>query len=107
MVRITPRMLDKHHTEEIYYNDTNSRMRRILVSYCMISNFRHEVYDNCGLLGDYAASTGKSLSTFRDNLSVPSLKAKNPKTKTGKPSTAFIQGVTGGTDQTSGGCSLC
>jgi len=30
------------------------------------------------LLRSYAASCGKSLKTFRDNLSVPSLGVKNP-----------------------------
>jgi hypothetical protein len=36
---------------------------------------------NCALLGYYAASNGKFLSTFRDNLSVPSWRVKNQKTK--------------------------
>jgi hypothetical protein len=35
-----------------------------------ISGFRHEVYENCALLGHYAASSGNSLPTFRENLSV-------------------------------------
>ena len=39
---------------------------------CVISSFRHEVDDNCALLGCYAACSGNSLPTFRDNLSVPS-----------------------------------
>ena len=33
-----------------------------------------------------------SLPTFRDNLSVLSSEAKNPKKKAGHPSTGFIQG---------------
>jgi hypothetical protein len=33
--------------------------------------------ENCALLGYYAASSGNSLPTFRDNLSVPSSKVKN------------------------------
>jgi len=37
----------------------------------VISGFRHEVADNCALLGYYAASSGNSLPTFRDNLSGP------------------------------------
>jgi hypothetical protein len=36
-----------------------------------ISGFRREVDENCVLLGYYAASSGDSLPTFRDNLSVP------------------------------------
>jgi hypothetical protein len=33
--------------------------------------------ENCVVLGYYAASSGDSLPTFRDNLSVPSSKVKN------------------------------
>jgi hypothetical protein len=43
---------------------------------CMITGFRHEVDENCALLGYYAASSGVFLQTFRDNISVPSLRAK-------------------------------
>jgi hypothetical protein len=43
----------------------------------MISDFRHEVAENCALLGRYAASGGNFLPTFRDNLSVPSYGFKN------------------------------
>jgi hypothetical protein len=38
---------------------------------CVISGFRREVDERCDLLGYYAASSGNSLRTFRDNLSVP------------------------------------
>ena len=34
----------------------------------------------CALLGYYAACSGNSLPTFRDNLSVPSSRVKNPQT---------------------------
>jgi hypothetical protein len=34
--------------------------------------------ENCPLLGYYAASSGGSLPTFWDKLSVPSLRVKNP-----------------------------
>ena len=34
---------------------------------------------NCILLGFYAANSGNSLPTFRDNLSVPSSRVKSPK----------------------------
>jgi len=37
----------------------------------VITGFRREVDENCALLGYYAASSGNSLTTFRDNLSVP------------------------------------
>ena len=43
---------------------------------CDISGFRREVHDNCFLTGSYAACSGDSLRTFRDNLSVPSSSAK-------------------------------
>jgi hypothetical protein len=35
---------------------------------CVISDFRHEVDENCALLGYYAASSGNSFLTFQDNL---------------------------------------
>jgi hypothetical protein len=44
----------------------------------VISGFRHEVDENCALLGIWAASSGNFLPTFRDNLSVPSSRIKNP-----------------------------
>ena len=37
----------------------------------MIAGFHPEVDENCALLGSYAASSGNSLPTFRDNISVP------------------------------------
>jgi len=40
----------------------------------VISDFRHEVYQICARLGYYAACSGTSLPTFRDNLSAPSSK---------------------------------
>ena len=43
---------------------------------CLISGFRREVDENCALLGHYAESSGNSLPTFRDNLSVPSSRVK-------------------------------
>jgi len=41
-----------------------------------ILNFLREVDENWAVLVHYAAYSGKSLPTFRDNLSVPSSKAK-------------------------------
>jgi hypothetical protein len=37
--------------------------------------------ENCALLGNYAASSDNFLPTFRDNLSAPSSRVKNPKVK--------------------------
>ena len=37
--------------------------------------------ENCAVLGYYAASSGNSLLTFRNNLSVPSSRVKNSKKK--------------------------
>ena len=45
----------------------------------MISGFRREVAENCVLLVYYAASSGNFLPTFRDKLSVPFSRFKNPK----------------------------
>jgi hypothetical protein len=41
----------------------------------------------CALLGYYAASCGNCLPTFRDNVSVPSSRAKSPSRKDRKPAT--------------------
>jgi len=49
----------------------------------VVSDLRCEVVENCVLLGCYAASSGNFLPTFRDILSVPSSRVKNPKTKPG------------------------
>jgi hypothetical protein len=38
----------------------------------LISGFRRDVGEICGLLGNYTASYGNYLPTFRDNVSVPS-----------------------------------
>jgi len=46
----------------------------ITVKKRMNSGFRHEVDENCARLGYYAASGGNSLPTFRDNVSIPSLR---------------------------------
>jgi hypothetical protein len=46
---------------------------------CVISD---EVDERCAFLGYYAASTGNSLPTFRDNISVASSRMKNPKKET-------------------------
>ena len=45
---------------------------------CVFAGFRRELAENRALLGYYAASSGNFLPTFRDNLSVPSSKVKNP-----------------------------
>ena len=41
----------------------------------MISDFRRDVEEICALLGCYAAYSGSSLPTIRDNLSVPPSRA--------------------------------
>jgi len=42
----------------------------IHIMLCVISGLGREVNDKCALLGCYAASSGNSLPTFRDNLSI-------------------------------------
>jgi len=44
----------------------------------VISGFRSVGDENCVLLGCYEASSGNVLPMFRDNLSVPSSRVKNP-----------------------------
>ena len=46
-------------------------------SLCVILGCRRERDENCVLLGYYTASSGNSLPTFRDNLSVLSSRVKN------------------------------
>jgi hypothetical protein len=55
-----------------------------MVSFCkrelaLISGFRRDVDEICGLMGNYTASCGNYLLTFRDNVSVPSSRVKIPK----------------------------
>ena len=38
---------------------------------CLILGFRHEIYENCCIVGYYAKSSCNFFPTFRDNLSVP------------------------------------
>jgi hypothetical protein len=44
----------------------------ILVRFCVISGFRRDVDEICALLGCYAALSGSSVPTFRNNLSISS-----------------------------------
>jgi len=44
---------------------------------CVMLGFLRKVDENCALLGYYAASSGNSLPTFRNNLSVPTLRVKD------------------------------
>ena len=44
---------------------------------CVTLGFRRVADENCALLGYYAASRGSFLQTFRDNLSMPSSRAKS------------------------------
>jgi hypothetical protein len=63
--------------------DVFTRMKLVLLMHTayqisrLNSGSRHEVDENCTLLGYYAASSDNCLPTFRDNLSVPSSKVKN------------------------------
>jgi hypothetical protein len=43
----------------------------------VISGFRRDVSEICALLECYAAFSGSLVSTFRDNLSVPSSRVKS------------------------------
>jgi len=50
---------------------SNSRYG-INIVLCVISGLGREANENCAVLGYYAASSGNSLPTFRDNLSIQS-----------------------------------
>ena len=56
----------------------NGKDNRLIFAACVVSGFRREGDQNCALLDYYAASIGNSLPTFRDNLSVPSSRFKEP-----------------------------
>ena len=49
--------------------------------FSLISGFRRDVDVICSLLGNYTASCGNYLPTFRDNVSVPSSWVKIPRWK--------------------------
>jgi hypothetical protein len=55
---------------------------RTIKGKCKISGFRCEAEESCAVLGYYEASSGNFLQTFRDNLSAPSSRIKNPKITT-------------------------
>jgi len=58
--------------------DTIERLKMIIkMKTRQISRIRREVDENCAVQGYYAASSGNSLPTFRDNLWVPSSGVKN------------------------------
>jgi len=44
----------------------------------MISDFRLEVYEDCAVMGYYAASSANFLPTLRNNLSVPTSMINKP-----------------------------
>ena len=46
---------------------------------CVNSSFHRDVDEICALLGYYAAQSGNSVPTFRDNISVPSSRVKKSK----------------------------
>jgi hypothetical protein len=52
----------------------NIHENEILMQFCVISDFRHEISEDCALLGYDAASNSNFLPTFRDYLSAPSSK---------------------------------
>ena len=64
---------------------TVTRWQTGQLRYYSLHDFRllPQVDENCVLLGYYATSSGNSLPTFRDNLSLPSSRGKNPTRKLG------------------------
>ena len=55
-------------------------LHKLFVQYCVQRMDRSfGMAENCALLNYYATSSGNFLQTFRDNLSVPSLRVTNPK----------------------------
>jgi hypothetical protein len=59
----------------------------------VISDFSHEVDENCSLLGYYAAIIGSSLPTLRDNLSVSFSGVKKKEIITNQKSAVLINSI--------------
>jgi hypothetical protein len=57
---------------------------------CVISGFRHEVGENCALLGCYTANSAKFLPMFRNYLSVPYSWLLNPEDGTDRLSETSV-----------------
>jgi hypothetical protein len=55
-----------------HFNRRSVGMRRLR----LISGFRRDVHEICCFLGYYAASSNNPLPTFRDNVSISSLRVK-------------------------------
>jgi hypothetical protein len=55
---------------------TICRSKKKVIYQCMISGFCHNVNEICALLWFYAAKVGRLLSTFWNNVSVPSSRVK-------------------------------
>jgi hypothetical protein len=56
--------------------ELESNKERKQYTYLVITGFHREVNENSALLGHYAAISGNSLPTFRDNMSGPSSRLK-------------------------------
>jgi hypothetical protein len=63
----------KENTKNILLKLNNTQIRRINA----ISGFHREADEICAFLGNYTAYSDHSLPKFRNNLSVPSSRAKN------------------------------
>ena len=59
-----------NHTQQScwFHIKRYTTLLRRLASLSMISGFRREVDEICALLGNYAASNGNSVPTFRDKV---------------------------------------
>jgi len=57
---------------------------------CVISRFRREVAEICGLMGYYVASDGNFILMFRDNLSGLSLGSETALLRFFTPPTLFL-----------------
>ena len=64
---------------EIPGSEQLHHLRQLATGLWLKGRSKLEAHENCGLLSHYAASSGNFLTTFWDNLSVPSSGVKNPK----------------------------
>jgi hypothetical protein len=80
-----PTNATNHHT--LGENEIEKLLMHITMIQSLISGLCRDVDEICGRLGYYAASCGNCLPTFRDNVSVPSSRAKSPSRKESQPIT--------------------
>jgi hypothetical protein len=71
-------IVNKFNSLNYYAATFKSETKYLTDVLILISGFRRDVDEICGLLGNYTALCGNYLPSFRDNVSVPSSRVKSP-----------------------------